>query len=251
MIITVNVFPLDHVNDLPEVEPSLVDENEEPKEEEEFEEEEEEFEEEEPQEEEEDMEVDIEEEENEPELIFFYVKADPLNPPPPAFDSESKDVVEAEDMVEPEDETVPNCVHEVEERATALENLVRKFGNAEERAECFLLCHDRIMPLKSRPLTQAAIERMITQRVNEALTADRARRVNASGAGGSGQGGTPAAHECTFARFMKCNPIVFHGIEGDVELRRWFEKTEMVFRISECAEGRKLSSLPLHCKDML
>ncbi|GJU22013.1 hypothetical protein Tco_1155355, partial [Tanacetum coccineum] len=49
------------------------------------------------------------------------------------------------------------------------------------------------MPPKSRPLTHAAIERMITLRVNEALTADRARRVNAGGAGGSGQGGAPSA----------------------------------------------------------
>ncbi|GJU35453.1 hypothetical protein Tco_1183807 [Tanacetum coccineum] len=96
------------------------------------------------------------------------------------------------------------------------------------------------MLLKSRPLTQAAIERMITQRVNEALTTDRARRANVSGAGGSGQGGTPAARECTFARFMKCNPIVFYGVEGAVELRRWFEKTESVFGISECAEGKKV-----------
>ncbi|GJS82615.1 putative reverse transcriptase domain-containing protein [Tanacetum coccineum] len=65
------------------------------------------------------------------------------------------------------------------------------------------------MPPKSRPLTQAAIERMITLRVNEALAADRARRVNASGAGGSGQGGAPATRECTFVGFMKCNLTVF------------------------------------------
>ncbi|GJR85425.1 putative reverse transcriptase domain-containing protein [Tanacetum coccineum] len=39
---------------------------------------------------------------------------------------------------------------------------------------------------------------------------------------------------------MKCNPTVFHGHEGAVELSRWFEKTEMVFRISECAEARKV-----------
>ncbi|GKE17737.1 hypothetical protein Tco_1425314, partial [Tanacetum coccineum] len=119
------------------------------------------------------------EEENEPELTFPYEEADPLNPPPLAYDSESEDVVEVEDTVEPEDETVPNCVHaiaslsrrvciretahalvekkgktkdkyygklisdlgnevrsSVEERVTALENLVRKFGNAEERVEC-------------------------------------------------------------------------------------------------------------------
>nr|GEX47541.1 putative reverse transcriptase domain-containing protein [Tanacetum cinerariifolium] len=291
---------------------------------------------------------------------------DPLNPPPPASDTESEDMVEVEDMVESEDETIPNSVHEVggsstatflqedgdsllpsfmmkdinshfgwiasltrrvsdremahalvekkekakdkyygklildlgnevrssmEEGATTLENLVQKFGNAEERVECkklkkeveetrssntllrmqkervegdlywtriqahefyqemirigvmfeerpneafdvsvkdeespsskprgsprFLLCCDRIMPPKSRPLTQATIKPMITSRINKALTADRVRRVNVSGAGESGQG-------------------------GDVELQRWFEKTEMVFRISECAERKKV-----------
>ncbi|GJT09083.1 putative reverse transcriptase domain-containing protein [Tanacetum coccineum] len=81
---------------------------------------------------------------------------------------------------------------------------------------------------------------MISQRLNEALIVDRARRVNASRAGESGQGGAPTAQECTFVVFIKCNHIVFHGIEGAVELRRWFEKIEMVFGISECGEGKKL-----------
>ncbi|GJX09238.1 hypothetical protein Tco_0199097 [Tanacetum coccineum] len=137
-----------------------------------------EFEEEEPQEEdeEEDMEEDIEEEENEPKLIFPYVEANPLNPPPPASDSEFEDVVEVEDMVEHEDETVSNSLHEVGESSTAtflqedgdsllpsfmrrdinsifgriasltrrvvgereavLEDIIKEFGNAEERVEC-------------------------------------------------------------------------------------------------------------------
>ncbi|GKA04052.1 hypothetical protein Tco_0676833 [Tanacetum coccineum] len=190
-----NVIPPDHVDDLPNPalaipEPALVDENEEPGEEEEEFEDEEEFEEEEPQEEEDDMEVDIEEEANEPELIFPYLEADPLNPLPPAFDSEPEDVIEVKDTVDPEDETVPASVHEVGESSTAsfhredsdglrlcghetahalvekkekakdkyygklildlgnevrssveegmaaMENLVRKLGNAEEKAEC-------------------------------------------------------------------------------------------------------------------
>ncbi|GKG54676.1 hypothetical protein Tco_0560331, partial [Tanacetum coccineum] len=95
-----------------------------------------------------------------------------------------------------------------------------------------------------RPRTQAAVERMITQRVNAAIAADRASRGNTggnvSGSGESGQGGAPAASECTFAGFMKYNPTIFHGTEGVVELRRWFEKTEMIFGISECAEGKKV-----------
>ncbi|GKE73574.1 putative reverse transcriptase domain-containing protein, partial [Tanacetum coccineum] len=39
---------------------------------------------------------------------------------------------------------------------------------------------------------------------------------------------------------MKSNPDNFRGTEGAVELRRWFEKTEMTFRISECAEDKKV-----------
>ncbi|GJY01986.1 hypothetical protein Tco_0360138 [Tanacetum coccineum] len=162
-----NIIPPDHVDDLPDPalaipEPVLVDEDEDPKEEE--------FEEEEEPQEEEDMDIDDEEDENEPELTFPYEEADPLNPPPPASDSEPEDVIEVEDTVEPEDETVPASVHEVgessttsfhredsdglfpglmrrdinslfvrssvEEGAAAMENLVRKLGNAEERNEC-------------------------------------------------------------------------------------------------------------------
>ncbi|GJZ45823.1 hypothetical protein Tco_0593419, partial [Tanacetum coccineum] len=95
-----------------------------------------------------------------------------------------------------------------------------------------------------KAIDQAAIERLITERVNAAVEAERERQVNARGQGNNankagGQGGTPAARECTLSGFMKCNPIVFHGHEGAVELSRWFEKTEMVFGISECAEVRK------------
>ncbi|GJR27841.1 hypothetical protein Tco_1104073 [Tanacetum coccineum] len=96
------------------------------------------------------------------------------------------------------------------------------------------------MPPKARPMTQTAIERMTTSRINEALTVDRARRVNASGASRSVQGGAPAARKCTFVGFMKCNPTIFYGTKGAVELRRWFEKTEIVFRINEYAEGKKV-----------
>ncbi|GJU16293.1 hypothetical protein Tco_1144259 [Tanacetum coccineum] len=210
-----NAIPPDHVDDLPVVQPNqpdpvsvipepvLVDEDEDPKEEE--------FEEEEEPQEEDDMEVDIEEDENEPELIFPYEEADPLNLPLPASDSEPEDMIEVEDTVETEDETVPVSVYEVgessiapflrensdgllpgfmrrdinslfgrmtslsrrlcgretahalvekkgkakdeyygklildlgnevrssvEERTAAMENLVRKLGNAEERIEC-------------------------------------------------------------------------------------------------------------------
>ncbi|GJV07088.1 putative reverse transcriptase domain-containing protein [Tanacetum coccineum] len=82
-----------------------------------------------------------------------------------------------------------------------------------------------------------------------ALAQDRATRENTNGAGGpggniegnaQGQGGAPPARECTYSSFMKCNPTSFHGNEGAVELCRWFEKTESVFSISECAERNKV-----------
>nr|GEX00829.1 reverse transcriptase domain-containing protein [Tanacetum cinerariifolium] len=83
-------------------------------------------EEEEPQEEEDDMEVDIEEDENEPELTYPYEKVDPFNPSPQASESEPEDVIEVEDMVESEDETVPASVHEV------AHTLVKKKGKAKD-----------------------------------------------------------------------------------------------------------------------
>nr|GEX50941.1 hypothetical protein [Tanacetum cinerariifolium] len=40
--------------------------------------------------------------------------------------------------------------------------------------------------------------------------------------------------ECTYQDFMKCQPLYFKGTEGVVELTQWFERLEMVFRISNC-----------------
>nr|GEV48390.1 putative reverse transcriptase domain, ribonuclease H-like domain, aspartic peptidase domain protein [Tanacetum cinerariifolium] len=86
---------------------------------------------------------------------------------------------------------------------------------------------------------------MIKDSVNAAIAAERARLANVrNDASGSrpvrGQDATPAIRECTFAWFIKCNLAVFYGVEGVVELRRWFEKTESVFKISECEEGKKV-----------
>ncbi|GKB42239.1 putative reverse transcriptase domain-containing protein [Tanacetum coccineum] len=101
------------------------------------------------------------------------------------------------------------------------------------------------MPPKSAPMTQAAIRQMIKESVDAVIAAERARQENVrndSSRSGpvKGQDTAPAVRECTFAGFMKCNPAVFHGVEGAVELRRWFEKTKSVFKISECAEGKKV-----------
>ncbi|GJS14771.1 putative reverse transcriptase domain-containing protein [Tanacetum coccineum] len=59
-----------------------------------------------------------------------------------------------------------------------------------------------------RPMNQAAIERLITERVNVAVEAERERQAN--------------------ARRQETMKL---GAKGAVELSRWFEKTEMVFGI--------------------
>ncbi|GJR54729.1 hypothetical protein Tco_1405250 [Tanacetum coccineum] len=183
----VNIIPPDHVDDVPVVEPNqhddvpiflepvLVDKDEDP-EEEEFEEEEEPLE-----EEEDDMKVDIEEDENEPELTYPYEEVDPLNPLPPASESEPEDVNEDSDdlllglirrdinslfgrmdslsrrlcgretvhaLVEKKGKAkdeyygklildLGNEVHSsVKQGTAAMEKLVEKLGNAEDKVEC-------------------------------------------------------------------------------------------------------------------
>ncbi|GKC40578.1 putative reverse transcriptase domain-containing protein, partial [Tanacetum coccineum] len=89
------------------------------------------------------------------------------------------------------------------------------------------------------------IRRMIKESVDAAIAAKRARQANvrndASGSGPvRGQDIAPAVRECIFAGFMKCNPTIFRGVKGAVELRRWFKKTKSVFKINKCAEGKKV-----------
>ncbi|GKE08140.1 putative reverse transcriptase domain-containing protein [Tanacetum coccineum] len=68
------------------------------------------------------------------------------------------------------------------------------------------------MPVTRRGLTAVVIERLVKQR-----------------------GVAPVAWAYTYKYFLNCQPRNFSGIEGVVGLARWFEKTEFVFRISNCA----------------
>nr|GFC56739.1 putative reverse transcriptase domain-containing protein [Tanacetum cinerariifolium] len=94
-------------------------------------------------------------------------------------------------------------------------------------------------------MTQTAICRMMKENVDGVIAAEQARHANvgndAKGSGPvRGQDVAPATRECTFVRFMKCNHTAFRGTKGVVKILRWFEKTEIVFRISECVEGKKV-----------
>ncbi|GJR78030.1 putative reverse transcriptase domain-containing protein [Tanacetum coccineum] len=76
------------------------------------------------------------------------------------------------------------------------------------------------MPPMSSPLTQAAVRRMIKESVDVAIASERARHAN-------------TRNNASGYRQARCT-------KGVVELRRWFEKTEMTFRINECAEDMKV-----------
>nr|GEU59575.1 reverse transcriptase domain-containing protein [Tanacetum cinerariifolium] len=65
-----------------------------------------------------DMDVDIEEDDNGTELTYPYEEMDPLNPLPPASESEPEDAIEVENLIEHEDKIVPASVHEVGESST-------------------------------------------------------------------------------------------------------------------------------------
>ncbi|GJW03506.1 putative reverse transcriptase domain-containing protein [Tanacetum coccineum] len=107
----------------------------------------------------------------------------------------------------------------------------------------FFWCCDRIMPPKG--MSAAAIQKLVADKVAEALAADRAARANVDGSkgntnGNGDQGGAPPAQECSFVGYTKCNPTTFHGNEGAIELCCWFEKTKSTFSINGCAERNKV-----------
>nr|GEU58073.1 putative reverse transcriptase domain-containing protein [Tanacetum cinerariifolium] len=214
-------------------------------------------EEEDPQEEVKDMEINIEVDENEPKMTYPYEEVDHLNSSPPAFEYEPVDEIEESDSLLPglmrrdinsllgrmasflrllcgremahalvkkkgkaKDKfygklflVLGNEVcSSVEKGIDAMEKLVEKLGNTEDKVECKKLKKElkkaRIIPLKSTPMTQGAIRRMIKDSVDVDINDERARQAN-------------------------CNHAVFDGVKGAVELRRWFEKTNSVFKIDE------------------
>ncbi|GJW09692.1 putative reverse transcriptase domain-containing protein [Tanacetum coccineum] len=150
----------------------------------------------------------------------------------------------------------------VEQGMTAMEKLVEKLGNTKDKVKYKKLKKEleesRGFVFKERPNEPINVsiedEKSPSSEprgsphdsyVDAAIAAERARQANvkndASRSGPvRGQDTVHGVRECTFPGFIKCNPTVFRGVKGAVELRRWFEKTESVFKISECTEGKKV-----------
>ena len=51
---------------------------------------------------------------------------------------------------------------------------------------------------------------------------------------------TPRIENCTHQKFMGYNPHTFSGTGGPMELCKWFEEIEAIFRYGNCSEGNKI-----------
>ncbi|GKB03532.1 putative reverse transcriptase domain-containing protein [Tanacetum coccineum] len=91
-------------------------------------------------------------------------------------------------------------------------------------------------------MTQAAIRKLVADSVTAALEAQAATMASASNPDrNTGPTGTPVVKTGSYKEFISCQPFYFNGTEGGVGLIRWFERTELVFSRSRCAEENKVT----------
>ncbi|GJR28840.1 reverse transcriptase domain-containing protein [Tanacetum coccineum] len=91
-------------------------------------------------------------------------------------------------------------------------------------------------------ITLAAIQQLITDGITAALEAQAATMASASNPNkNTGPTGTPVAKMGNYKEFVSCQPFYFNGMEGAVDLIRWFERAESVFSRSNCAEENKVT----------
>ncbi|GJS35181.1 reverse transcriptase domain-containing protein [Tanacetum coccineum] len=91
-------------------------------------------------------------------------------------------------------------------------------------------------------MTQAAIRKLVADSVTAALEEQAATMANASNPNRNiSPTGTPVVKTGNYKEFISCQPFYFNGTEGAVGLIRWFERTELVFSRSRCAEENKVT----------
>ncbi|GKF06714.1 reverse transcriptase domain-containing protein [Tanacetum coccineum] len=91
-------------------------------------------------------------------------------------------------------------------------------------------------------ITLAAIRQLITDGISSALKAQAATMPSASNPNRNTRPtGIPVAKTENYKEFIICQPFYFNGMEGAVGLIRWFERTELVFSGSNCADENKVT----------
>ncbi|GJW19112.1 hypothetical protein Tco_0026548 [Tanacetum coccineum] len=92
------------------------------------------------------------------------------------------------------------------------------------------------------PMTAAAVEQLIEERVSAALANHETLRNSTNGHGDGShssetgiRGTVRTPHECTYKDFLNCKPLTFKGTKVVVVLSQWFENMESVFHINNCA----------------
>ncbi|GJU46741.1 putative reverse transcriptase domain-containing protein [Tanacetum coccineum] len=102
----------------------------------------------------------------------------------------------------------------------------------------------RAVVAAATPMTAAAVEQLIKERVSAALanheTLRNSTNCQGDGSHNSDTGTRGTVHtpcECTYKDFLNCKPLSFKGTEGVVVLSQWFKKMESVFHISNCANS--------------
>ncbi|GKC01016.1 hypothetical protein Tco_0987152 [Tanacetum coccineum] len=88
-------------------------------------------------------------------------------------------------------------------------------------------------------MTNAAIRKLVADSVATALEAQAATMASTNNPN-SGPIKTNVARKCTYEKFMSYQPFYFNGTEEVVGLIRWFERTELVFSRSNCAEKKNV-----------
>ncbi|GKB78239.1 reverse transcriptase domain-containing protein [Tanacetum coccineum] len=91
-------------------------------------------------------------------------------------------------------------------------------------------------------ITLAAIQQLINDGISSALKAQAASMASASNPNrNTGPTRTPIANTGNYKEFVSCQPFYFNGMEGAVDLIRWFEGTESVFSRSNCAKEDRVT----------
>ncbi|GJV07031.1 hypothetical protein Tco_1344687 [Tanacetum coccineum] len=91
-------------------------------------------------------------------------------------------------------------------------------------------------------MSQAAIRQLVADSVATALEAQAPTMASTNNPNRNTEPtGTPVARTRNYKEFISCQSFYFNGTEGAVVLIRWFERTELVFSRSKCAEENKVT----------